>query len=90
MCNQPSLEVLAISDVPAEYRDAATTVGVTVQITTQRTGFGYRRYFVCPSCGRKCGKLHRVECELHCQRCKPLDLYFRLHPCRHTALKYRR
>jgi endogenous inhibitor of DNA gyrase (YacG/DUF329 family) len=75
------LHVLQVADVPAEYQDAITTAGVTVKIVTQRTGFGQRRYFLCPTCGRKCGKLHRITIgektykPFFCQKCIPLDLY---------------
>lgn len=57
------------------YQDCVVIAGITVRITQQRTGFGYRRYFLCPCCGRKCGKVHLYEEVLYCQRCIPLSLY---------------
>ena len=69
------LEVLKVSDVPAEHHDSVTVAGITVSMTRQRTGFGYRRYFLCPTCGRKCGKIHPANKRLYCQRCTPINLY---------------
>jgi len=72
------LETLKVSDVPVEYQDTITAAGVNVQIITQLTGFGRRRYFICPTCERKCGKLHNISYiknRLYCQSCVPIDLY---------------
>ena len=67
--------VLKVADVPKEYQDTITAVGITIKMTKQRTGFGYRRYFLCPTCNRKCGKVHLRKERLYCQQCTPLDLY---------------
>lgn len=75
MSARPIVETLVMSDVPAEYQDTVTVAGTTIQITMQRTGFGYRRYFICPSCNRKCGKVHLFNKRIHCQQCVPVDLY---------------
>ena len=69
------LEGLRVSDVPNENQDIITVADTDVQIILQRTGFGYRRYFICPFCDSKCGKLHRISKKLHCPSCTPLDLY---------------
>ena len=67
------MHVLKVSDIPAGY--TVRSGQVIVQLTKQRTGFGYRRYFICPSCGRKCGKLYVTASGLYCQCCTPLDPY---------------
>ena len=72
------LGTLRVSDMPAEYQDTVTVADVTVRITMQRTGFGYRRYFICPNCTRKCGKLNHINLikgALYCQSCIPINLY---------------
>ena len=75
MCNRSILFSLKVSDVPKECQDTYTIAGITINLTTQRTGFRYRRYFLCPRCDRKCGKLHWHKERLYCQQCTPLDLY---------------
>ncbi len=75
MAERQLWEVLTISDVPHDYVDSVVAGGITVRIVMQRTGFGYRRYFLCPSCSRKCEKLHLLSNGFHCHRCMPFDLY---------------
>ena len=67
--------MITIADVPKKYQDSITINRINVRLISQRTGFGYRRYFLCPSCGRKCGKLHAYKDQLNCQICTPHDLY---------------
>lgn len=69
------LGIITVADVPREYGNAVTVAGIAVRMVPQRTGFGWRRYFLCPSCGRKCAKLHQIVEGLHCQSCSPVDLY---------------
>ena len=69
------IKSLQISDVPPECRDDITVAGTDVQLVTQPTGFGCRRYFLCPACNRKCGKLYGVHGYIYCQKCIPLDIY---------------
>lgn len=51
-------------------------VGLRVQLTTSRTGFGgVRLWFVCPSCGRRVGMLlkHPIEQVIGCRLCLRTD-----------------
>ena len=67
--------MLKVSDIPGGWQNAIKANGICVQLTMQRTGFGHRRYFLCPSCDRKCGKLHFQNEWLYCQKCTPQDIY---------------
>ena len=67
------MRALKVSDIPEGY--TVRSGQDIVRLIMQRTGFGYRRYFLCPSCGRKCGKLYMSASRLHCQQCTPLDPY---------------
>jgi len=81
MHNRPVLHALKVSDVPKEHQDIVIAISpedggdIDIHLITQRTGFGYRRYFLCPACGRKCGKIHWHKGQLHCRTCTPLDIY---------------
>ena len=69
-----SMKVSAVAD-KNNHTVAIEGTDDIVQLTTQCTGFGYRRHFLCPTCGRKCGKIHLFNMWIYCQRCLPLDLY---------------
>ena len=69
---------IKVGNLPAECQDTTIIAGICVQLIRQRTGFGYRRYFQCPTCGRKCGVLNRIEGisgQLFCWKCSPIDFY---------------
>jgi len=77
MNNRPVIEFIPVAAIPPECKPAIIS-GATVRIIMQRTGFGQRRYFLCPACGRKCSKLYHInllEAMLYCQRCTPINLY---------------
>ena len=75
MCN---IYYTKVGALPCQFQDTATVRGVTVQLIKQRSGFGTRRYFVCPTCGRKCGVLNffvEIPKRLYCWKCAPIRIY---------------
>ena len=79
MCNRFVVRTLSISSLEPEDQEGVTVRGgYPIEIIQQKTGFGFRRYFICPTCGRKCAKVHQIEgyeAQLYCQKCIPVSLY---------------
>lgn len=67
-----------ISDIPkgAYVNDTEVIINTyKVYVIKHPTGFGQRRYFLCPSCGTKCGKLYVDDGYPQCRQCTPINPY---------------
>ena len=47
----------------------------TIEVTEQKTGFGYKLFLVCPRCGARRTKLYMQDNNLICRSCIPMNIY---------------
>lgn len=66
---------IAVSDIPEATADRAEVAGRTIDLVRQRTGYGYKRLFLCPSCGQRRAKLLLYNGSIVCRGCIPFDIY---------------
>lgn len=66
-----------IKQVPKEYKESVTLKSYGVlPITRQKTGYGYKRFFLCPSCGNRVQYLYlRDGGAARCRHCLPQRIY---------------
>lgn len=56
--------------------DFTTSIGdYSVELSGQKTGFGEKKFFLCPSCGSRRVDLYIYKGELLCRKCLPVRLY---------------
>lgn len=60
--------------IPPDTR-RVSIYGGAVDIDLQRTGFGYKRLFICPRCGERRAKLVIHNDGVYCRGCVPFDIY---------------
>ena len=73
-----TIRSLVISDLEPNVQQHVTIKGgATVTLTHQRTGFGVKRLFTCPYCGRRCAKLLKIDgyVPIFCPVCIPINRY---------------
>lgn len=67
---------LRIQDIPpALRRDGVTVNGWPLRFTEQRTGYGVRKLFLCPTCGARRAKLVITTGGIYCHGCAPFNVY---------------
>lgn len=47
----------------------------TVLFSYQKTGYGQKRFFCCPSCSKRVQKLYYVGCGYKCRECSGINVY---------------
>ena len=47
----------------------------TICFAYQKTGYGWKRFFLCPYCSKRVQRLYRVGCIYKCQKCSGLKVY---------------
>jgi hypothetical protein len=48
-------------------------MATSVDFEVTKTGFGYRRWWLCPECGRRCAVLYVFERRIECRHCTGLS-----------------
>lgn len=66
---------IAMKDIPTSYKTGARLYGTNVYFAAQKTGYGTRRLFICPTCDERRMALFRFQGELYCRSCLPFDIY---------------
>lgn len=70
--------VFRLQDIPPELRrDGVTVCGWPLYFAEQRTGYGVRKLFYCPSCGERRMKLVITTGGIYCHGCAPFNVYRR-------------
>ena len=69
------LKKVEIKEVPKQYQQSLCVNGYPVQLSTQKTGFGVRRLFICPVCGKRRTALYSINGVLCCRSCAPVNIY---------------
>lgn len=66
-----------IRQIPKEYKESVTLKSYGVlPITKQKTGYGYKRFFLCPSCSQRVQYLYLRDGEVaKCRYCLPQRIY---------------
>lgn len=78
MLEHVSLWPYSIRSLPKDWPSEKVTLGDTpIALTRCKTGFGYRRYFVCPRCGKRRMKLYELWERVLCRCCLPVNIYER-------------
>lgn len=67
--------IMDIRNVPPEYRERFNIYDTDIYISEQKTGFGVKRFMVCPYCGKRRERLYIVnESLIYCRTCLPNGL----------------
>lgn len=69
------LLLLDIRDIPKEYKCGITVCGKSIYMSMQKTGFGEKRFMICPKCGRRRVKLYYHNNEFYCRSCIGINIY---------------
>lgn len=75
------MQILDIRQIPPEHkkRDWVSIKSddrrYTIRYAEQRTGFGVRKFFVCPVCERRTMRLYKRTTQFACDKCAGINLY---------------
>lgn len=72
------LYVLDITDIEEKEIKTIRLKGSSdkIHITRQKTGFGYKRFLICPNCGERRTKLYSYnQIDMYCRACIPGGMY---------------
>ena len=73
--NCEAVEKIKVTDLPIGARNIrrnpVTGHMQALELTQTKTGFGFRDWFVCPSCGKRCGVLY-AQPHFACKQCHGL------------------
>lgn len=66
-----------IRQVPKKYKESVILKRYgSIAITKQKTGYGYKRFFLCPWCGNRVQYLYLCnEATIKCRHCLPYRVY---------------
>ena len=65
-----------LKDIPPDLQhDGVRFNGWPLHFAEQRTGYGVRKLFVCPSCGARRAKLVLTQGGIYCHGCAPFNVY---------------
>lgn len=68
--------LLRVCDIPPDTRhDGVMVGGQPLYFAEQRTGYGSRKLFYCPSCGARRMKLVIAPGGIYCHGCAPFNVY---------------
>jgi len=73
-----SLQTINIKDIRDSSKEfiKLSSNGQEIYITKQKTGYGYKRFFICPECGESRVKLYIYNSNaVYCRSCSPISPY---------------
>jgi len=70
-------KILKIKDIPHTYTEKVKIQenNSYVYITKQNTGFGAKRFLLCPNCDSRRATLYLYQGNMLCRSCLPFDIY---------------
>lgn len=66
----------------------STSTGQAIEIDRQKTGFGYKKFFICPTCGERRADLYIWRNTFRCRSCYPGNVYAGIQNVPHGGYRY--
>lgn len=67
-----SLGINEVKDIVKSDKFSIKGMDCPIYIDEQKTGFGYKKFFICPDCGERRTKLYIINmCNIYCRTCSP-------------------